>query len=100
MLTYQVRPRVLRTSDGQQIVLPADIVVRFHFLPQQPFGEEAGGGRTAVRAQPAKAVFNANTGAHTIESKAPLDPLDVTLTAPNQVVRLRGRVLEVVTESR
>ena len=93
MLTYQVRPRIFRLKEGQSLSFPSDAEVRLHFGPLQPFGGEAGGGRTAVRAEPASALFNANTGAHTIESKVPLQPLDVTIEEPERVVIWKGNLL-------
>ncbi len=54
---------------------------------------EAGGGHTGVQNAPASAYFNANSGSHTIESKAPLKPLEVVIEEPNRVVSLCGNVL-------
>ena len=95
MLTYQVRPRVFRTEPGQKLPFPDDGDVRFHFLPLQPFGMEAGGGRTAVRAVEASVLFDANSGTSTIESKTPLDPLQVVIEEPGRTVRLDGNVLTI-----
>lgn len=95
MLTYQVRPRVFRHKPGEELTFPAQCEVRFHFQPPQPFGAAAGGGRTAVRAIPASALFNANSGAHTIESKEPLSPLLVTIQDPIRTVRLAGTTLAI-----
>lgn len=63
-------------------------------LPQ-PFGTQPSGGRTTVRAVAASALFNANTGQHTIESKEPLSPLDVTLEEPGRTLRLVGTTLAI-----
>lgn len=95
MLTYQVRPRIFRHEAGETLSLPADVEVRFHFRPLQPFGMEAGGGHTAVRAVAAKALLNANTGEHTIQSERPLEPLDVTIQEPIRIVSLKGNVLSI-----
>lgn len=95
MLTYQVRPRRFRLEEGQSLCFPSDAEIRFHFGPLQPFGVEAGGGRTAVQAMPASARFNANTGAHTIESKPPLQPLDVTIEETQRLVVWKGNLLRV-----
>jgi len=95
MLTYQVRPRVFRITDGEKFEFPSDGQIRFSFLPLQPFGMEAGGGHTAVRAVKGSAYFNANTGEHTIESKPPLNALDVTIKEPDREVRLDGNVLTI-----
>ena len=95
MLTYQVRPRVFRHQPGEQLQFPAPCVVRFHFLPTQPFGVTADGGRTAVRAVAARALFDANSGAHTIASKQRLKPLDVTIEEPTRVIRLVGEELSI-----
>lgn len=95
MLTYQVRPRVFRLESEKPLVFPSECEIRFHFLPAQPFGVEAGGGRTAVNSVAATAQFNANTGKSTIESKEPLSPLDVTIETPNLITRLDGTTLTV-----
>ncbi len=94
MLTYQIRPRVFRHDPGPSFSFPADCTVRLHLLPKQPFGVEPGGGRTAVQSKPARALFNANNGAHWIESNEPLSPLDVTIEEPKRLVRLLGNILE------
>ncbi len=95
MLIYQVRPRVFRfVVAGSSIrSWPVDAEFRFHLQPLQPFGMMAGGGRTAVRAVAATSFFNANTGIHTIESKQPLQPLEVVIEEPARVFSLNGNVL-------
>lgn len=95
MLTYQVRPRIFRHEPGEQLTFPALCELCFHFQPLQPFGTQAGGGRTAVKAVAASALFNANSGEHTIESKEPLSPLDVTIKAPIRTLRLKGSTLSI-----
>ena len=95
MLTYQVRPRVFKISNSGSLNFPDKGKVKFHFSPLQPFGMEAGGGHTAVRAVKAKAIFNANTGEHTIESDTPLNPLDVIIEAPNRNIQLNGNILTI-----
>lgn len=95
MFTYQVRPRIFRHETGKILSLPADVEIQFHFRPLQPFGMEAGGGHTAVRAVAAKALLNANTGEHTVQSETPLDPLDVTIQEPIRIVSLKGNVLSI-----
>jgi hypothetical protein len=93
MFTYQFRPRTFRYEPGRPLAFPAHCDVRFHFQPLQPFGVKASGGRTAVRAVAASALFNANSGEHTIESTQPLRSLDVTIEDPIRRVRLTGNVL-------
>jgi hypothetical protein len=95
MFTYQVRPRIFQTDGTPFPEFPLKGNVRLHLAPQQPFGIEPGGGRTAVKAVAAKALFNANNGEHFIESSAPLRPLDVTLEASDQLVHLEGSRLTV-----
>jgi|SRR5664279_341500 len=95
MLTYQIRPRIFRTDGTPFPSFPLKGEIRFHFAPRQPFGVEPGGGRTAVKSVAAKVLFNANTGEHFIESSAPLRALDLTLVAPEQLVRLEGSRLTV-----
>jgi hypothetical protein len=97
MFTYQVRQRVFRVADGTKpFVFPSDCTIRFHFWPQQPFGESAGGGRTAVQSKPATAFFDANTGNHSIESKEPLQPLDVRIEEGSmRNIVMTGTILSV-----
>jgi hypothetical protein len=98
MLTYQVRPRVVRVESDKELAFPAECRINFYFQPLQPFGESAGGGRTAMKASPASAYFNANTGEHTIESEKSLIPLDVTIEAPHRTMTLKGRTLSISQE--
>ncbi|MCP4986286.1 MAG: hypothetical protein GY928_09555 [Colwellia sp.] len=65
------------------------------FGPLQPFGLEAGGGRTAIKAVGAKVLFDANTGKHSIESNEPLKPLEVVLEEPDRSLYLKGNVLTI-----
>ncbi|MEZ4587668.1 MAG: hypothetical protein R2909_14840 [Gemmatimonadales bacterium] len=89
---------MFRLKDDASLAFPARARVTFHFQPMQPFGIEAGGGRTAVRAKAASVRFNANTGHHYIESKEPLTPLEVTIVGPNDRVELRGNALTIDVE--
>lgn len=98
MLAYQVRPRVFRLEDGDSLSFPSAGEVRFVFGPLQPFGVEPGPGRTVVRGVAAKLVFNANTGAQSIQSDEPLTPLDVELVEPLRNVRLEGNVLTITQD--
>lgn len=41
MFSYQVRPRIFRHEPDGKLHLPADCTIRFHFLPEQPFGVTA-----------------------------------------------------------
>lgn len=93
MLTYQVRPMAFRYNKGESLTFPAEVEIRFHFQPHQPFGMEPGNGRTAIRAVAATVLFNRSTGAHTIESEQPLRPLDVRIEELGRTVELKGNVL-------
>jgi len=95
VFTYQVRPRIYRLPKGKEISFPNDVELVFHFRPLQPFGKEPGGGRTAVRAVGAKALFDANTGRHWIQSKNPLEPLEVIIEEPNRHIEMHGNELHV-----
>ena len=98
MLTYQVRPRVFKLEKGKALPFPAECEIRFHFSPLQPFGLEAGNGRTAVLNIAATMHFNANSGFFSIEANEPLRPLDVTIHEPNRIVRLAGNIL-IISQS-
>jgi hypothetical protein len=96
MFTYQVRPRIFRHKHGDEIKLPADCEIQFHLRPLQSFGCEAGNGRTLVRNEPAKLLFNANSGEHFAISQSPLPRLDVTINeSGGRIVQLSGNVLSV-----
>src|SRR5688572_4629220 len=95
MLTYQIRPRVFRNNEGQTLAFPAECKARLHFLPKQPFGAESGGGRTAVRAKPARVWFSMSSGAHWIESVEPLRPLEITIDDSGLKAQMRANLLEV-----
>jgi len=97
MLTYQVRKRVFHLSEGDALDLPNPVEISFVFQPLQPFGVVAGGGKTAVRGIPATVHFDANSGKHTIESKEPLQPLDVTIEEPGRKTEVGGNELRVFT---
>jgi hypothetical protein len=96
MLTFQVRPRAFKTE--KPVTFPNRCKVELRLAPKQPFGEEAGGGRTTVQHQPAKVTFNANTGAHYVQSEGPLSPLDVTIEGRADRVTLNGTHLVVVQD--
>lgn len=96
MLTYRVRQRVLRIArEGATLVFPGTASINFYFVPPQPFGVAADGGRTCVRAVKATALFNANTGQHSIESAEPLRPLTVIIQEEGRHVALEGNRLTV-----
>lgn len=95
MLTYQVRPRVLRIPDGCRLEFPAEVEVSLYLKPLQPFGMAPGGGLTAVRCTGARVLFDANTGQHSIESRLPLAPLDVRIIEPNRRTTLEGNRVTV-----
>lgn len=95
MLTYQIRSRVLRLEEAEEICFPAAGAVTFTFGPLQPFGVEASGGRTGIRAVEAKVLFNANTGSHSIESNRPLHPLEVEIEESARQLVLRGNTLTI-----
>lgn len=95
MLTYQVRPRVFRFEGETVPTFPAKGEVNFYFQPGQPFGAAADGGRTANRAVKAQALFNANTGEHTIKSETPIPPLEAKYVVPGEWMELNGSVMTV-----
>lgn len=98
MLTYQVRERIFRLEEQRELRFPCLATMRLTFAPLQPFGESAGGGRTAVQSTPAKALFDANTGQHFVESDPPLSPLEVRVEEPGRTFDLKGRVLSITQE--
>jgi len=95
MFTYQVRQRNYKLTGGQQPSFPNKFEAVFVLQPPQPFGSSAGGGRTAVRGVGASAFFNANTGHHSVESKASLRPLEVVVEEPVRRVEFRGNEFRI-----
>lgn len=95
MLTYQVRPRVIRISNNQEPQFPAEVEISLYFQPLQPFGKASGGGLTAVQSKGARVFFNANTGQHFVESNSPLAPLQVCIEEPHRLVMLEGNRLTI-----
>jgi hypothetical protein len=96
MFAYQVRPRCFKHKPGEDFQFPADSEIRFYLRPLQPFGCEAGNGRTAVRSEAASVFFNANTGEHFAESTRPLKPLDVRVNEGEvRTIHLDGNILSV-----
>ena len=96
MLTYSARRRVFQLDSGATFSLPDDVSVTFLFEPLQPFGMDAGGGRTGVAGKAAQALYNANTGRITVESAEPLQPLDVRIVEEaTREVTLKGNELTI-----
>lgn len=98
MFTYQVRKRAIKFLEKKSISFPAKVSLTFHFLPLQPFGCKKGGGMTAVQNVGASVFFNANNGHHEVESVSPLEPLEVRIEEPDQVIELKGNVFTVTKE--
>jgi len=98
MLTYQIRQRTFRITKGEPpLEFPNDVEVSVVLSPGQPFGMEAGGGRTTVRGVGAQAKWNYNTGHYFIVSNKSLDPLEVRLIEPHRIVELKGNEMLVKT---
>jgi len=95
MLTYQVRPRIYRHAADTSLEFPSDVQVDFFLKPLQPFGCEVSGGRTAVRSRAAGVLFDSNTGRHWVESKPPLDPLEVVIEEADRRISLLGGRLRI-----
>ncbi len=101
MQTYQIRKRIYRVDDPNGFEFPNELEIVFELRPLQAFGMEAGNGRTAVQHTEASAIFDANTGWHSIESKHPLKPLEVTIEeAAVRKVEIRGNILKVTTRAK
>lgn len=96
MLTYRVRPRILKFEPGTKITVPAMAEVTFQFTPPQAFGSEAGGGRTAVRAVGAKMTLNMRTGQYTVESERPLSPLQLKIDDYDVRFTMSGNKVTVI----
>lgn len=100
MLTYQLRRRMLRIHSSTPVSFPTEVTLNFFLKPEQPFGVTAAGGRTCVRGAGARFHFNGNTGEYTIESLAPLKPLNVFLdVGGDETIELKGNILTVIREA-
>lgn len=95
LLTYQVRKRIFLLEEDRDISYPTDVVIEIVFNPFQPFGSGLDEGKTCVKAVAASALFNANTGHHSIASKTPLSPLDVIIQEEGRKFQLAGNVLSI-----
>ncbi|HEV2728466.1 MAG TPA: hypothetical protein VGV15_00415, partial [Terriglobales bacterium] len=62
MLTYQLRPRVIRITGGGQPTFPSNAEINFYLQPLHLFGMAAEGGRAMVQGHAASILWNANTG--------------------------------------
>ncbi|CAG0971164.1 hypothetical protein ANRL3_01509 [Anaerolineae bacterium] len=95
MLTYRVRPRVIKFDPGTKIHCPAQASVDFVFAPDQAFGVESGGGRTAVRGVAGTVTMDRRTGQYFIESSPPLAPLELTIRESDTLVNVVGNKLTI-----
>jgi hypothetical protein len=93
MFTYQIRKRILRIDSSKRLHFPSEGEISFHLTPKQPFGEEKGGGRTAVRNVKATMKFDANSGLHSIESRKPLRRLNLKIKLMDGELRVLGNKL-------
>ncbi|HEY7642862.1 MAG TPA: hypothetical protein VH814_24215 [Steroidobacteraceae bacterium] len=99
MLTYQIRPRVLRLDSDQVPSWPADVVIELHFSPGQPFGTSRTGGRTAVRNEKASLIVNANNGQTEVQSSRGLKPLEVVVEWPDRRCELKGNMFTMTVRA-
>ena len=98
MLTYHLHPRRFRFENGESYQFPNTCSICFHFVPKQPFGADATGGRTAVAKVPATLLFDANSGRICIESQTPLKPLTYAETGSAERVELVGNLLNITKD--
>lgn len=99
MWTYQVRERAFKVEEGESLVFPNPVELRFELRPLQQLGAGLDEGRTAVRGVPATVRFHGTTGKHWIESETSLAPLEVTIEdGADRIVELRGSQLTVRQE--
>ena len=95
MLTYQVRKRAFEVKHPASLTFPDKATASFVFQPLQPFGMDAGGGRTTVHGVAASVHYDMNTGIHSVESAEPLEKLDVRIEVQEVVARLDGNVFTI-----
>jgi hypothetical protein len=95
MFTYQIRPRKFQFEQSLIPRFPTEGIIRFSFLPEQPFGGKIDGGLTTVLHIGFHLLFNQFTGQHWTELEKPLAPLDVMIEESGFTIRLDGRVLSI-----
>jgi len=95
VLTYQVRKRIFRLDEKDELAFPTEVIIVFVLGPVQPFGVGQDQGKTCVKGVAAKALFNANTGHHSIASEEPLSPLDVIINDEIRKVKIEGNIVKV-----
>lgn len=94
MLTYRLQQRLFRIVEGELPSFPASVHIEMRLGPPAPFGTGVGG-RTTMKAAPATATIDANTGHATIAPEKPFDPVDVEVEYDNMVVQVKGDILTV-----
>ena len=96
MLTYQVRERIFLLDEDVDLDFPVDAEIVLTLAPEQPFGISASGGRTVRQDVAASVHYDGNNGRMTLESKEPLEPLEVRIQdGPDRLVILEGNRLVV-----
>lgn len=75
MFTYQVRKRIFKFYQDEQIIFPAEVKLIFILNPLQPFGMEYDGGLTAIEKQQSFFQIDTNTGHISIISEEALTPI-------------------------
>lgn len=96
MWTYQVRKRTFRYEEGKPLEFPNSVEIEFELVPLQQLGAGLDQGKTATRAVEAQVQFDASTGKHWIESKIPLEPLEIAIEdGADRLVELEGNRLRI-----
>lgn len=90
MFTYQLHTRIFQIEDGGNFNFPNKARLEFKFAPGTTFGTEDAPSRTMVRAREATILINANTGRWTVQSRPPLERLEVILESPTSQLSLNG----------
>lgn len=93
MLTYQLQDRIYRVEDDGDLVFPNDVVIEMILEPATPFGAPGSATRTAVKSQPARVIWDGNSGRGIIQSEATLEPLRVVAEYANLRMELQGNKL-------
>lgn len=98
MFTYQLQARHFVTDHGRAFEFPNEVTIEVVLRPGAPFGVEDGIPHlTATQSTAARATWNANTGAHHVESEAPLNPINMTVEYDNLTFAVEGNVVRVTT---
>ena len=94
MLTYQLQTRIFQIEKGGPFQFPNKALLELRFAPGTTFGTDEAPSRTFVHAHEATVQINANTGRWLVQSRPPLERLEVVVESPTSRLCLSGDGLQ------